>query len=68
LYPFAQTSAVRALNDPRPWIAERYGDRDGWVKRLERSAARFDKRHVLPEDAETLIKAARKSWDVLETI
>jgi hypothetical protein len=69
-YPFAHTSAVRAQsNDPRPSIAERYGDRDGWVKRLELvCGALIDKRHLLPEDADALIKAARKSWDVLEVI
>jgi hypothetical protein len=28
----------------------------------------IEKRHLLREDADTLIRAARKSWDVLETI
>lgn len=69
-YPFAHTSAVRAQsNDSRPSITERYGDRIGWVRRLELVCnALIAKRHLLAEDADTLVKAARKSWDVLEVI
>lgn len=69
-YPFAHTEAARTqVGDRRPSLAERYGNREGWVKRLEGACAELiEKRHLLREDADTLIRAARKSWDVLETI
>ena len=70
LYPFAQTEAERRQSgDRRPSVAERYGDREGWVQRLETACAQLvEKRHLLQEDADTLIRAAQKSWNVFDVI
>lgn len=70
LYPFAQTGAERKQNsDRRPSLTERYGSHDGWVQRLETACAQLGrKRHLLQEDADTLIRVARTSWNVFEVI
>lgn len=70
LYPFARTEAERGqTGDRRPSLAERYGDRDGWVRQLEAACADLiARRHLLAEDAGALIRAAKESWDVFEAI
>ena len=70
LIRFAQTEAERAArNDPRPSLEKRYGDRDGWVKRLAGVCSELvSSRHLLQEDADTLLEAAKQSWDVFEVI
>ena len=58
---FAATRAEReAAGDPRPSLAERYGDRAGYVAAVERAAAALvAERLLLPEDAKDFIAAAR---------
>jgi hypothetical protein len=58
--PFAATKAQReAANDARPSLAERYGNRDGYVNRV-RSSARtaVADGFLLPEDAAVIIESA----------
>ncbi len=59
--PFAATRAEReAANDPRPSLAERYGDHAGYVKKVEDAAAKLvAARVLLNEDAERLIARAK---------
>jgi hypothetical protein len=58
--PFAATRAEReAKNDPRPSLAERYGDHPGYVKRLTDAArALVQERLLLQEDAELIVARA----------
>ncbi len=59
--PFAATRAEReAANDPRPSLAERYGDHAGYVRQLEDAAKKLVAgRLLLAEDAERLVDRAR---------
>jgi hypothetical protein len=61
--PFARTRAEReAANDPRPSLAERYGDHAAYVKQVEGAAARLvTARLLLAEDAERLIARAKSA-------
>jgi hypothetical protein len=61
--PFARTRAEReAAGDPRPSLAERYGDHAGYVQRFEEHARRLvSERLLLTEDAERLVASARSS-------
>ena len=63
--PFAATRAEReAKSDPRPSLEERYGDHDGYVRRMEEAANQLvAARLLLREDAERFIAKA-KSGDV----
>jgi hypothetical protein len=59
--PFARTRAEREqAGDPRPSLAERYGDQDSYVARIERAAAALvAERLLLPEDMRAYVEAAR---------
>ncbi len=62
LIPFAGTHAEReAADDPRPSLAERYGNREAYVAKVEAAAAALvAKRLLLPADAAAYVAAARK--------
>ena len=62
-FPFARTRAEReASGDPRPSLEERYGDHEGFVEAVEEAVGRaVGRRHLLPEDGDTLIELARES-------
>ncbi|MDQ8728004.1 alpha/beta hydrolase domain-containing protein [Bradyrhizobium sp. LHD-71] len=70
IVPFALTEAERArTNDARASVETRYGDRDGWVHALSAVCAELvSSRYLLQEDADTLLAAAKSSWDVFEVI
>jgi hypothetical protein len=63
MIPFARTVEERqARHDPRPSLAERYGSHQGYVDRVAQAAARaVAEGFLLPEDAETLVRAADAS-------
>jgi hypothetical protein len=63
MIPFARTAAERKANgDPRWSLEERYGSHDGYVERVRAAAARaLEQKFLLPEDAQSLIDAARAS-------
>jgi len=63
--PFARTAAERqASGDPRPSIAERYGDRDGYLARVRSDAqAMVAARHLLAEDVDAVVERAGALWD-----
>jgi hypothetical protein len=58
---FARTRAERErTGDPRPSLAERYGDRAAYVARIETAAAALvAERLLLPEDMRAYVAAAR---------
>ena len=58
--PFAATKAQReAGSDPRPSLAERYGNRDAYVDRVRASArAAVADGFLLPDDAAVIIESA----------
>jgi hypothetical protein len=59
----------RGTGDPRPSLEERYGSRDGWARQLAEAADRLvQQRYFLAEDAERLVAAARRSWDVFAVV
>jgi hypothetical protein len=60
--PFARTKAARRkTGDPRLSLEERYIDRDDYVRQISRAARLLvDQRYLLPEDAERMIKEAKK--------
>ena len=61
--PFAATRAEReAKNDPRPSLAERYGDHAGYVRRVEDAVKKLvAERLLLAEDAEQFIAGAKSA-------
>ena len=63
--PFARTAAERqASGDPRPSLAERYGDRDGYLARVRSDAqAMVADRHLLAEDVGAVVERAGALWD-----
>jgi hypothetical protein len=63
--PFARTAAERqASRDPRPSLAERYGDRDGYLARVRSDAqAMVAARHLLAEDVDAVVERAGALWD-----
>ena len=63
--PFARTAAERhASGDPRPSLAERYGDRDGYLARVRSDAqAMVAARHLLAEDVDAVVARAGALWD-----
>jgi hypothetical protein len=67
--PFAKTKAERQANkDPRPSLEERYGNRAGFVRKVEEATRRLVKeRFLLQEDADRYIQAARESDPSYET-
>jgi hypothetical protein len=60
--PFTRTKAERdAKGDPRLSLEERYGNQDGYIKRVSEAAQSLLKeRLLLPEDAEQMISEAKK--------
>jgi hypothetical protein len=65
--PFAKTRAERtASGDPRRSLEERYTDRDGLVRAVERATRELvAKRFLLQEDADRFVAAA-KATDVMQ--
>ena len=63
--PFARTAAERqASGDPRPSLAERYGDRDGYLARVRSDAqAMVAARQLLAEDVDAVVERAGALWD-----
>jgi hypothetical protein len=63
LIPFARSRAEReSVDDPRPSLEERYGNRAAYVARVrEAAAALVTERLLLPADAEAFVKAAEAS-------
>ena len=61
--PFAKTKAERtATGDPRPSLEERYANRDGLVRSVERATRDLvEKRFLLQEDADRFVAAAKAS-------
>lgn len=61
--PFAKTKAERtATGDPRPSLEERYTNRDGLVRSVERATRDLvEMRFLLQEDADRFVAAARAS-------
>jgi hypothetical protein len=61
--PFARTRAERtASGDPRRSLEERYTDRDGLVRAVERATRELvEERFLLQEDADRFVAAARAS-------
>lgn len=59
--PFAATRAEREeKNDPRPSLAERYGDHAGYVRRVEQAVKKLvGERLLLAEDGDALIAKAK---------
>ena len=63
--PFAKTRHERAASaDPRPAVAERYGSRDDYLRRV-RAAARVlvEDGYLLEEDVETSLAFAARMWE-----
>ncbi|MGE0260102.1 MAG: alpha/beta hydrolase domain-containing protein, partial [Alphaproteobacteria bacterium] len=63
LIRFARTREEReAAGDPRPSLAERYGDRVAYVRRVrEAAAALVAERLLLPSDADRYVRAAEEA-------
>jgi hypothetical protein len=63
MVPFARTAAEReASKDPRPSLAERYGDHAGYVKAVQAAADKaVAEGFLLPVDAKALVAAAEAS-------
>ena len=54
-------AARKDANDPRPSVAARYKDNDGYVEAVRKEAARaVAERLLLPDDAERSVEAARQ--------
>jgi hypothetical protein len=65
LYPFARTTEERAASgDPRPSMAERYGDRAAYLARVRAVAQALEKQgYLLAEDVERVAaRAERLAW------
>src|SRR5205814_559156 len=63
--PFAKTRHERAASaDPRPAVAERYGSRDDYLRRV-RAAARVlvEDGYLLEGDVETSLAFAARMWE-----
>jgi hypothetical protein len=66
MIPLPKTKAeAAAANDPRPSLAELYGDHDGYVRKVAEAAKKLrEQRFLLEEDVETIVREAEAS-DVL---
>jgi len=66
--PFAQTKAERLrTGDPRQSIEERYGSLEEYVKRYGAACAELvQRRHLLKEDADRLVKGREKARERFE--
>jgi hypothetical protein len=60
--PFAKTKSQRKkTNDPRLALQERYRDHNDYVQRFSQAARILvEKRYLLPEDADRMIREAKK--------
>ncbi len=58
--PFAPTAAAReAAKDPRPSLAERYGDKDAYLRKVRESALQLQQSgYLLAEDIERIVARA----------
>lgn len=66
--PFARQAAERG-GDPRPSLAERYGEKRNWETALALAAEGLVRqRLMLAEDAERLCAAAKDAWDIFDAI
>ncbi len=63
--PFAATEEERRrTGDPRPSVAERYGDRDGYIARVRAAAEELAaRRHILPDDIDLVVQNALDRHD-----
>ena len=63
--PFAKDAQTRrAQRDPRPSIAERYGDRDDYLQQIRTAAEQLvQERYLLEEDIDLCIKLASERYD-----
>jgi hypothetical protein len=63
--PFRRTAEERKMRgDPRPSIAERYRDRDDYLRRYGAAIRELVRqRYVLPEDAAKLLEHGGLEWD-----
>ncbi len=62
--PFAKTAAERQKSgDPRPSIAERYRDRDDYLRRYQEAVDSLVKqRWILPEDRDAVLHRGEQEW------
>jgi hypothetical protein len=67
--PFPATRAERErTRDPRQSIAERYGTRADYLKKIQESSQRLAKeRYILQDDVPTIAQEAGRHWDFLMT-
>jgi hypothetical protein len=65
-FPLPPTAAAReASGDPRRSIAERYPDRDAYLRAFREQAEQLARdRYLLSEDLPALIEQARSDWDL----
>jgi len=63
--PFAQTRAARnASQDPRPSIAERYRDKEEFMKRFQQAAEKLIQSHyVLADDLKLVLECGSLEWE-----
>jgi hypothetical protein len=66
-FPFEKTKAARvAAHDPRLSIAERYANREEYLKRVNIAAGDLiGKRFVLPQDRDYVVDRAMRLWDAV---
>jgi hypothetical protein len=66
-FPLAKTREARtAAHDPRPSIAERYANREEYMKRVNAATDELiHKRFVMPQDREFVVQRAARLWDAL---
>jgi hypothetical protein len=66
-FPLAKTKEARAAtHDPRLSIAERYADREEYLKRVNAAAdGLIRQRFALPQDREFVVERAARLWDAL---
>jgi hypothetical protein len=64
-FPFPRDEAARAqAGDPRPSIAQRYGDQDRWFGRFTRATlALARERFLLDEDVPAILEHAADEWN-----
>jgi len=67
-FPLAATAAARqGTGDPRASMAERYGDRAGYLERVRAVAqAAVERRHLLAEDLPAIVARAGAQWDLFQ--
>ena len=67
-FPLAATAAAReGAGDPRASMAERYGDRAGYLERVRAVAqAAVERRHLLAEDIPAIVARAGAQWDLFQ--